>query len=199
MRALSLTLLPLSLLVLGACQAKTAHIMVDEDPTLVDLDRSGIATYDLLVLKAVSQLLAEHSSFVAADEIWVAFVGIENKSSEELGEFREAVYENIDTALVNSRLYRNISRRFVDTALREINARGPEDIFLASGRDKFMGVLQAQGVTPDYLLFAKVTTKTSRAGDEKQRNYQLTLEMVDSQSGETVTKKTVDVRKYYED
>ena len=62
-----------------------------------------------------------------------------------------------------------------------------------------MGVLQAQGVTPDFLLFAKVTTKTSRAGDEKQRNYQLTLEMVDSQSGETVTKKTADVRKYYED
>ncbi|MCH8110942.1 MAG: hypothetical protein IH905_03135 [Proteobacteria bacterium] len=199
MRALSLTLLALSLLVLGACQTKTARIMIDDDPTLVDLDRGGIETYDLLVSKVVGQLLEEHAWFRNVDEIWVAFVGIENRSSEELGEFREAVYENIDTALVNSRLYRNISRRFIDTALREINARGPEDIFLASGRQKFMGVLQAQGVTPDFLLFAKVTTKTSRAGDEKQRNYQLTLEMVDSQSGETVTKKTADVRKYYED
>ena len=44
-----------------------------------------------------------------------------------------AMYELIDTVIVNSGTYTNVSRRYVETALRQTGLR-PDEIFLADGR-----------------------------------------------------------------
>lgn len=182
---------------LVSCASEEAWLKSESDRDVIDSKRGGIQTYDTAVADAVGQLLEEHSGRIQASELWVAFVGIENKSSEELGEFREAVYENIDTALVNSENYRNVSRRYIETALREIGNPRIEDMFLPRVRASFVEAMGELGAVPDFLMFAKVTTKTSQDKKLKERVYQLTLEMVDAQSGETVAKKTGDASKQY--
>jgi hypothetical protein len=199
-RSLLTVLAPLGLALVGglsSCKGQEAYIKTDQDRDVIDAKRGGIQSYDIAVKTAVGELLLEHSSRIHAVDLWVAFVGIENKSSEELGEFREAIYENIDTALVNSRNYRNVSKRYVDTALREIGNPRVEDMFLPKTRTAFVKAIGELGAVPNYLLFAKVTTKTSEDSKLKERVYQLTLEMVDAQSGEIVAKKTGDATKQY--
>ena len=59
----------------------------------------------------------------------VCFIGIENKSSEELGDFKDQLYERIDTQINSSATFRAISRRMVDAALMETRLR-PDALFL---------------------------------------------------------------------
>jgi hypothetical protein len=70
-------------------------------------------------------------------------------------------------------------------------------MFLPKTRTAFVSAIGELGAVPNYLLFAKVTTKTSQDSKLKERVYQLTLEMVDAQSGEIVAKKTGDATKQY--
>ena len=192
-----LAVLMAAALTLAACQ-DAAYIKTEEDPDLVDAKKGGIVVYDQLVSEVTTKLLANHAPSAtlerAQGKMKVAFVGIENSGAEELRDIREAIYENIDTILVNEQLYMPVSRRFVDAAMRQTGQR-PEDLFLRSGRESFLAAITKEGVAPDYLLFAKVTTLSSEGVDENQRNYQLTLDLVDANTGVTEAKETGRVRK----
>ena len=118
--------------------------------------------------------------------------------SEELGEFRSAMNNEITTALVNSRLYTMLSMRAVDAAKREANVRDVADLTTARNRESFLSVLNRDGQPPQYLLFGEVTTMSSRGAGERERTYQLTLQMMDSSNGVIQTQKLVEVRKAYE-
>ena len=87
---------------------------------------------------------------------------------------------------------------YVDSVLRETGLR-VEDVFLHRGHEEFVSVLRARGQAPDYLLFGIITTGTSIDGDTRQRNYQLTLRMVDAESGDIFLNKTDRVEVIYED
>jgi hypothetical protein len=185
--------------VFAAGCSKAAWIKEDEEEDLVDAHRGGIVVYDQLVAEVTTKLLENHGATVRAQgPMLVAFVGIENEGAEELRDIRGAVYENVDTILVNSQKYRPLSRTYIDTAMRSSGLRA-EDLFLKHGRERFLAAVRAEGLAPDYLLFAKVTTLSSTGVDERQRNYQLTLEMVDAASGEIVAKETGRVRKGFND
>jgi hypothetical protein len=193
-------LLPIgaALMLVAGCSSPQARVKNADEPQLVGADRAGSETYDRLVRDTTRQLLETHSGAKSRETpMVVAFVGVESKGAEELRDFREAMFETIDTELINSARYTNVSRRFVDAALRETNQ--PVDrLFLADGRDAFMSVLQREGVAPEYLLFAKVTTQSTTGVDERERDYQLTLEMVDALSGVVEAKKTSRVSKNYQ-
>lgn len=139
---------------------------------------------------ACSALLQEHVRIDPALEFQVAFVGIQNKSAEELAEHRESVYDRISTTLTNSHRFRMVSRDQVEAALREIGARGPEDLFLEAKRSRFLSVLGVTGLAPEFLLFAKVTSESTGSGTARARVYQLTLELAESKSGEIVIRKS---------
>ncbi len=59
----------------------------------------------------------------------MCFVGIENKSVEELRDFKDQIYQQIDTKILESQAFDPVSRRMVDAALHETRLR-PDSLFV---------------------------------------------------------------------
>jgi hypothetical protein len=113
----------------------------------------------------------------------ICFVGLENKSAEELGDFKDQICQIIDTRIVESKAFQPISPRFVSVGLKALRLR-PEELFLPDNQRKFLAVMEQQGQPFDYLLFATLTSGTTTSNKDYQRDYLLTLEMVNIQTGE---------------
>jgi len=60
----------------------------------------------------------------------------------------------------------------------------------------FVGLMNQQGQPFEYLLFAKLTSGTTRENKDYQRDYELTLELVDIRTGEQ-DKQTAAISKGY--
>ncbi len=125
----------------------------------------------------------------------VCFIGIENKSAEELVDFKDQLYERIDSQINESNSFRSISRRLIDAALIETRLR-PDSLFLPANRAAFAAALGRQGTPVDYLLYATITTGTTDRNKSTQRDYLLTLEMVNLKTGDYI-KESSKIRKGY--
>lgn len=125
----------------------------------------------------------------------VCFLGVENVSAEDLGDFKDQIFEQIDSRINRSGQYRAISRRLVSQALKETRQR-PESLFIPANRDQFTAVLGQYGSPVDYLLYARITSGTTDRNKTTQRDYLLTLEMVNVRTGEYV-KESAKLRKGY--
>jgi hypothetical protein len=168
------------------------HIVEEGEADLVGSHTAGAAVYNPLIEEAVAKLLARQNrvvhevSFQGAEVLptpkTVCFVGVENKSIEELGDFKEQLYEQIDTLLIQSEAFQPMSKRMVDAALRETRLR-PDSLLVPENMAQFAAVLQRQGQPLNYLLFATLTSGTTVRNTSQQRDYLLTLEMVDVQTG----------------
>jgi hypothetical protein len=161
---------------------------------MVGSHQAGQETYEPLIDEAVCKLLARHElapQLVGSDQVEllppprmnICFVGVENRTAEEIGDFKEQIYEQIDTRLLESRSFTPISRRYVDAGLRSTRIR-PDELFVPEHMRTFVQVMEQQGQPFDYLLFAKLTSGTTRANRDYQRDYLLTLELVDIRSGQ---------------
>nr|WP_233148212.1 penicillin-binding protein activator LpoB [Rhodopirellula sp. MGV] len=208
----------LVLTAIGGCAGRQyGHLLANDDKDLVGSHAAGAATWNPLVEQSVAQLLSrcptnvQPVAFEASDEMsldpqsinaalassgpaTICFVGIENKSAEELGDFKDQLYEQIDSQ-INDGTYRAISRRVVETALRECRLR-PDSLFLPANRDVFTATLGRSGSPVDYLLFATITTGTTDRNKTSQRDYLLTLEMVNVHTGDFL-KESAKIRKGY--
>ena len=109
--------------------------------------------------------------------------------------FKDQLYERIDSQISSADAFRTISRRLVDAALFETRLR-PESLFLPHNRAAFANALGQQGTPVDYLLFATVTSGTTDRNKSSQRDYVLTLEMVNIHTGDAV-KESAKIRKGY--
>lgn len=201
----------------GCASKQYGHILASNDKDLVGSHNAGSATWTPLVDQSVAQILSrcppsvqpvsfEMAGHIVADPSTVGsslasgpasvcFVGIENKSAEELGDFKDQLYDQIDSQINTAETFRAISRRMVDAALVETRLR-PEALMLPHHRDTFAAALGRQGTPVDYLLFATVTTGTTDRNNTTQRDYTLTLEMVNLHSGEFL-KESAKIRKGY--
>jgi hypothetical protein len=213
------------LLVTGCAHHQHGHILSGSDRDLVGSHAAGAATWNPLVDEAVARLLgqcppavqpaafalaaaAAHESAVtgadgeamlgsalAAGPATVCFVGIENKSAEELVDFKDQLYERIDSKINDSESFRMVSRRMIETALRETRLR-PDSLFLPHNRQVFAAALGRQGTPVDYLLYATITSGTTVRNKSSQRDYVLTMEMVNLHTGDFV-KESAEIRKGY--
>lgn len=170
---------------------------------------AGQETFNPLIDDAVGQLLARQQpppqpafqqvstgpEILPPPKLRVCFVGVENCTAEEIGDFKAQIYERIDTRLLQCGTVAPISRRFVDAALFQTRLR-PEQLFIPENMRMFVGLLEQQGQPFDYLLFAKLTSGTTRENRDYQRDYDLTLELVDIRSGEQ-DKQTATLSKGY--
>ena len=173
----------------------SARIRTDDEAGIIDQKRGGIAVYDNIVRGALEKLLKQHHDKIMDDEtgkFLVAFVGIDNKGAEELGDHEEAIYDSIEEVLVNAKYYDVVSKRFIDVARRASGIRGPEDIFLAEPQQRFLSVLKQDGLSPSYFIWGKMTTQTSThkgmVSKKKDRRYRFSMEMVDTSTGQVVSK-----------
>jgi len=192
--------------VLAGCRGKQyAHVLEEDDENMVGSHEAGASVFEPLVQKAVADLLAKESAGAVQQAAFneqgtfpkkICFCGIENSSAEELGDFKEQLYEIIDAKIVSSQRYQPISRRFVEAGLRQVRIR-PDELFLPANQRTFTQVMEKNGQPFDYLLFAKITSGTTHSnGDDYQRDYLLTLELVNIHNG-TSQKVSEKIRKGY--
>ncbi len=210
----------------GCRSGQYGHLLAADDVDMVGSHEAGAATWNPLVDSSVAQLLGRcppvgepiPGHFPVAGQVpnfdgtpaqtvshlsqppatgmaRVCFIGIENKSAEELVDFKDQLYERIDSQINHSETFRCISRRMVDAALIETRMR-PDQLFLPGNRDLFAATLGKLGSPVDYLLFATITSGTTDRNKSTQRDYVLTLEMVNLHTGDFL-KESAKIRKGY--
>jgi len=189
--------------VLAGCRGhQTAQVMSPTEPSMVGSHAAGGETFLPLVDTAVGNLLSRHAQGIqpaafqpSPTPMRVCFVGVENKSAEEIGDFKDQIYQRIDTQIVQSQVYEPVNRRFVEAGLREARLR-PDQLFIPANMQTFTDVMQRQGQPFDYLLYATITSGTTRDNKDYQRDYLLTLEMINVRSGQ-YDKESATLRKGY--
>lgn len=212
-------------LISGCAGRGYGHLLASEDKDMVGSHAAGAAVWNSLVDESVAKVLGRsHQQLTMAgpavfdasgqavsvrydasgapvavhpadSRSRVCFVGVENKSAEELGDFKDQLYEQIDSRINSADHFQSISRRMIDAALVETRLR-PDSLFLPHHRDQFAAALGRAGAPVDHLLFATVTTGTTDRNQSSQRDYLLTLEMVNVHSGDFV-KESAKIRKGY--
>ena len=88
-----------------------------------------------------------------------------------------------------------ISRRYVEAAMAECRCR-PDLLVLPEKQRQLQAALERTDQPFDYLLFAQITSGTTRSNKDYQRDYVLTLELLDIHSGESL-KERAELRKGY--
>lgn len=186
------------------CRGKQyAKVLDHDDKSLVGSHAAGVETWEPLIQTSVAQLLGRQVAEVQPASLEggapgckkICFVGVENRSAEELGDFREQIYQKIDTCINESRVFEMINTRFVEAGLRQCRLR-PDDLFVPANQRQFVAIMEKLEHPFDYLLWAVVTTGTTKQNKSYQRDYTLTLELVDIQNGHT-DKETAELSKGY--
>lgn len=190
---------------LAGCRGhQYGQIVDDSQADMVGSHTAGAATFNPLINESVAKLLGrQEAQFHMASaggmqqpvRKRICFVGVENRSAEELGDFREQIYEQIDSQILQAPLFESVSRRAVDAALFKTRMR-PDLLFLEQNRQIFAAALQQEGQPFDYLLYAKLTSGTTQSNHDYQRDYLLTLELVNVYTGQ-YDKESAKIRKGY--
>jgi hypothetical protein len=192
----------------GCHGTQYARVIKPGEKQMIGSHQAGQETFKPLVDEAVTKLVARHAPGppvmhqtamgvepLPPPKMRVCFVGVENKTAEEIGDFKDQIYENIDTRLLECGTCAPISRRYVEAGLCQLRLR-PENLFVPDNLNMFVGLMNQQGQPFEYLLFAKLTSGTTRENKDYQRDYELTLELVDIRTGEQ-DKQTAAISKGY--
>jgi hypothetical protein len=201
-RPLSMAALPAVcvLLILAAsastgCRSKQhARVIQPGEKEMVGSHQAGNETFRPLIEESVAKLLARSYEVPATLASYpnqpvvlapkrICFIGVENKSAEEIGDFKEQIYQCIDGKILESGSFQPVSRRFVEAGLRETRLR-PDELFVPAGMRTFTAYMEQQGHPFDYLLYATITSGTTRDNKDYQRDYLLTLDLVDVRTGQ---------------
>ena len=126
-----------------------AHVLDNNDKDMVGSHEAGAETWKPLIDESVAKLLGRacsdvHTVSYVEGEMpvrTVCFVGVENRSSEEIGDFREQIYEHIDAQVGQAPHIRMISRRYVEAAMQEIRCR-PDLLVLPEKQRQLQAALE---------------------------------------------------------
>ncbi len=189
---------------LAGCRGyQHAHVLKDDDKDLVGSHAAGAETYQRLIDESVAKLLGracepvaiQQAGMVIGERKKICFIGVENCTAEEIGDFKEQIYELIDSAINESQQYHEISRRYVDAGLKQLRLP-PDQLFIKENQRNFQAVMEEMGQPFDFLLFAKLTSGTTQQNKDYQRDYLLTLELVNIHTGDPI-KESAKLRKGY--
>lgn len=198
-------LLTVTFTVSGCRGRQHAHVLNGSDEDMVGSHTAGAETWKPLIDEAVCKLFARSAGTIhQASHVTVGsegpvrsvcFVGVENRSSEEIGDFRELIYEQIDTSIRQDPQFQVISRRYVEAAMAECRCR-PDMLVIPENRRQFQAALERTNQPFDYLLFATIVSGTTQSNGDYQRDYTLTLELMDIENGSSL-KESAELRKGY--
>lgn len=185
----------------GCRNVQHAKILGAKDADAVGSHTAGGETWKPLVQESVAKLLGREASVQQISHETpqprkkICFVGIENKSVEELGDFKEEIYQHIDTLISESDAFESINRRYVESGLEASGLR-PDQLFIANNQRMFAASMEQYNQPFDYLLYATITSGTTKDNKNYQRDYRLTLELIDIHNGHT-EKESAELRKGY--
>lgn len=189
----------------GGCKStQQAEVRDPSKPDMVGSHQAGTETFKPLVDNTLQQLLSRHcqqptilptGGLVPPQPKRICFVAVENKSSEEIGDFKEQLYQIIDLHITNSGVFQPVNKRFVDAGLAITRLR-PDALLIPQNMRAFIGAMEQQGQPFDFLLYATITSGTTRENKDYQRDYLLTLELVNVLDG-TQDKQAATISKGY--
>lgn len=179
-----------SALLAGCRGTQTAEVRDPTKPDMVGSHAAGTETFKPLVEQAIGALLARNSqptimptgTAVSPPQKRICFVAVENKSAEEIGDFKDQLYQIIDAHIVQSNVFIPVNKRFVDAGLQQTRLR-PDSLMVPGNMRLFSASMEQQGQPFDYLLYATLTSGTTRENKETQRDYLLTMEMISVDCG----------------
>lgn len=192
----------------GCRSHQSGKVLQPGDKEMVGSHKAGQEVYRPLVDQTVAALLGHFESnpqmqlasaggeMMPPPRASICFVGVENKTAEEMGDFKEMLYEMIYSKLLESPQFKPISRRYVQAGLDELRLP-PQQLFVPANMQSFVHVMQQSGHPFEYLMFAKLTSGTTQDNKNYQRDYQLTLEMIDIRTGEQHKQSTPISKAYY--
>ncbi|MDR2754494.1 MAG: penicillin-binding protein activator LpoB [Planctomycetaceae bacterium] len=181
------------ILLICGCRGTQARLMRSGESDNVGSDRAGAEVYNPMVREAVGKLLARaagepiqqvtfnNSMMPVPLKRKVCFISLENASVEELGDFKEHIKTAILEKVSESDQFEIVSDRAVTAGLRTLSLR-PDDLFIEENMRMFTGAMGRGGTPVDYLLFAKITSGTTEINRDMQRDYKLSLELVNTQT-----------------
>lgn len=188
------------------CRGTQARVMHNGEASKVGSNQAGAEVYTPMVKHGLDKLFARTAAqpvrMVAYDNGMVAparrkvcFIGLENRSMEELGDFRDHIKMAIQRGISQAEQFEIVSDRAVEAGMRELRLR-PDDLFIPENRRMFTEVM-SQGTDPvDYLLFATLTSGTTVDNKDMQRDYELTFELIDTRSFTPIIE-SMPIRKEY--
>lgn len=188
---------------MGCKNHQYAHVLNETDKDMVGSHTAGAETWEPLIQTSVSQLLGRESSSIQLTshegipcKKRVGFLHVDNRSAEEIGDFGDQIYQKIDTIINESETFELVNVRAVNAGLQQAGIR-PDDLFTPNGRRKFAAIMEQEHEPIDYVLYATITSGTTRSNKKDyQRDYLLTLELVNLASGKT-EKESAEIRKGY--
>ena len=167
--------------------------MHNNEADKVGSNRAGAEVYNPMVRSATCKLLAQAAGqpiqqvgypsgpvFPTAKRK-VCFIALENKSMEELGDFKDHIATAIREEISLSDQFEIVSDRAVTAGLRALSLRA-DDLFMEENRRMFTNAMGRGGTPVDYLLFGTITSGTTESNRDMQRDYKLTLELIDTQT-----------------
>jgi len=187
----------------GGCRnIRHAHVLKDDDRDMVGSHTAGAETWKPLIDESVGRLLGRQADSIrqagypeGGYRKRICFAGVENRSSEEIGDFKEQIYQHVDTLLNQSDAFECINRRYVESGLKQCGLR-PDDLFQPNNQRMFTASMEKLQQPFDYLLYATITSGTTTSNRDYQRNYMLTLELIDIHNGHS-DKESAELRKGY--
>lgn len=196
-RYCQLLCVPVVVLLFSCESPPEARILGDNERDLVDIKGAGAATFDRLIDDSVAKLLAPYKGEFAELKVrTLAFIDLENRTKEELGEWRDLLIDKIEISINKRRAFKTISMKVITTVLREMGNPPVEQLVLPGKRREFAKVLERRTLPVQYLLYGRLTRGGTRGAGRRQANYLLTLELINIVTGESNTVGT-EVRKEF--
>ena len=178
---------------------------------MVGSHQAGQETFKPLVEEAIGSLLARHAvphptvtqSAPPATRrcrrprcgsaSWPSRINV----AEEIGDFKDQIYQVIDTHIVESHVFMPVNKRFVDAGLEQARLR-PDQSFVPQNMCAFTFAMEQAGQPFDFLLYATLTSGTMRENQNYQRDYLLTMEMINVRTGDYDKQSATLTKGYYQ-
>ncbi|MDR3233631.1 MAG: penicillin-binding protein activator LpoB [Planctomycetaceae bacterium] len=180
-------------LAVTGCKGTQARLMHIGEQDKVGSNKAGAEVYNPIVHSAVNKLLGRAAAEPIQQVVFqdgpqlpqgkrkVCFISLENAGMEELGDFKDHIKTAILEKISESDQFEIVSDRAVTAGLRALSLR-PDELFMPENMRMFTSAMGRGGTPVDYLLFAKITSGTTQSNKDMQRDYKLTLELVNTQT-----------------
>ena len=190
----------------GCRGTQKGRVMSSTESSKVGSHQAGAEVFRPIVCQTTEKLLTQAymqpvsaSTPLSSDGLpvrRVCFIEFENKTNEEIGDFKEQLQEIIDTKISESTSFATVSPRAVQGVLRSTGLR-PDELFLKSNMAKLTAAMQEDEPPFEYIMFAKLTSGTTVDNIDKQKDYMLTLEMVNVNMPGDRLKESASISKEY--
>jgi hypothetical protein len=189
----------------GCRSTQTAQVVKPGEKELVGSHAAGAETFGPLVDGAVGNLLSRHAQgnqppglgqgAMPQAPLRICFVGVENRSIEEIGDFKDQLYQQIDSRILQGQVFQSVSQRYVAAGMQQCGYR-LEDLMNPEKMRVFTQVMEQQNQPFDYMLYATITSGSTQSNKDYQRNYLLTLELLNVHNGQ-YDKESAEIEKRY--